>query len=427
MDAWQAGDLEVRVDLEGAHRYLKVGAPLRFGRYSEIRTSGHVFHCGPGGAVRFVQGRGPTWPHPTDWLKRTARGDWVYYSAADYRDLHTLLGEHYLPCLSYPSNAVLWDEPFAHPAVREAIRAAESLPGRLRGIDVGDAPPPVAGFLARAAAQDRDRTAAGARRLHEILGDDLPVLPPDARHVDYDVLPVLVADGCRHRCRFCSVRSRGEFRVRSEADVARQIDEVAALVGDDLPNHAGVFLAQHDALGAGAEALEHAARRAFELFGLAHSLVGEPHLFLFGSVRSLLEHGEAPFAALERLPFRSFVNVGMESADADTLAALGKPVAAAEVAAAFERMLAIDRTYRRVEVTANFVLGERLPPGHLPALAALCARTLGGFDERGTIYLSPLADEAAGGEDSRRRLRAAFRSIAPHLRLPAYLYLIQRL
>ncbi|MBI5500241.1 MAG: radical SAM protein [Deltaproteobacteria bacterium] len=427
MDAWRNGELEVRVDLEGARRYLKVGAPLRFGRYSEIRTSSHVFHCGPGGAVRFVQGRGPTWPHPADWLKRTARGDWVYYSAADYRNLHTLLGEYYLPCLPYPSNAVLWDKPFGRPAVHEAIDAAESLPERLRTIRTGDAPAAVARFLAQVGENDSARLAAKTCRLHEILGDDLPVLPPDARHVDYDVLPVLLADGCRHQCRFCTVRSRGAFRVRPQADVDRQIDEVAALVGPDLPNHAGVFLAQHDALAAGAEAIEHAARRAFETFGLERSLVGEPHLFFFGSVRSLLEGGEAPFATLERLPYRCFVNVGLESADPETLETLGKPVTAAEVKAAFERLLALGREHRRVEVTANFVLGERLPAGHLPSLANLCSRVRRGLDERGTIYLSPLVDEATGGEESRRRLRAAFRSIAPRLGRPTYLYLIQRL
>ena len=164
----------------------------------------------------------------------------------------------------------------------------------------------------------------------------MPPLPPDARHVDYDVLPVVVSDGCRHRCRFCSVRSAGAFRVRPKADVERQVGAVAKLCGPDLSNHAGVFLAQHDALGAGAEALEHAARAAYEAFGLDRSLVGEPQLFLFGSVRSLLECGEAPFAALERLPFRSYVDVGMESADAATLEALGKSVTAAEGAATVE-------------------------------------------------------------------------------------------
>ena len=107
MNAWRVGDFDVRVDLEGARRYVKVGAPVRFGRFCEIRTPTHVFHCGPDGTVRFVQGRGPSWPHPSDWLKRTARGDWVYYSAADYRGLPTLLGET-LPAGHLPAVAALF-------------------------------------------------------------------------------------------------------------------------------------------------------------------------------------------------------------------------------------------------------------------------------------------------------------------------------
>lgn len=427
MSRLQLDDLTVDTDLRGASRHVKVGAPVRFGRYAEIRTRDHVFHLQPSGEIRFVQGRGADWPDPADWLKRTAANDWLYYFSAGYRDYFALFGEYYVPCLPYESNSVLPDDAFASAAIRRALEAPGDLSRRAATMDLDGLPADAAVLLRGVAANGPDGLAAKARRLREIVGDEIPVLPPDARHADYDVLPVVIADGCRCRCRFCRVRSAREFRLRAQGDVERQIGELAELFGADLRNYCACFLGQHDALGAGKDALVSAARIVFDGLGFAESNLESPRIFLFGSVRSLLEADDALFDALERLPAETFVNVGLESADPETLGALGKPLDARDVEAAFERMLRINRTRRRVQVTANFVLGERLPAGHVPALLDLCRRHLDGLDTRGTLYLSPLIDETSGDPAARRRLRFRFREVADAIRLPTHLYLIQRL
>jgi hypothetical protein len=81
----------------------------------------------PNGEIKYLQGLDKGWPYPAEWLKRTAGNDWVYYSAGDYKGVYGLLGEYYVPCLSYQSNSIFSEKPFDHPSVRSAIRLREDL------------------------------------------------------------------------------------------------------------------------------------------------------------------------------------------------------------------------------------------------------------------------------------------------------------
>ncbi len=107
MKIYDLGDLSIAVDQEGSREYAKVSYPLRYGRFSEIRTGDHIYRFNLNGEIKFIQGRGRAWPHPSEWLKRTAGNDWIYYSAGDYSSVYDFIGEYYLPCFSYPSNSIL--------------------------------------------------------------------------------------------------------------------------------------------------------------------------------------------------------------------------------------------------------------------------------------------------------------------------------
>jgi hypothetical protein len=150
-------------------------------------------------------------------------------------------------------------------------------------------------------------------------------------------------------------------------------------------------------------------------------------LFLFGSVDSLIHCEEALFETLNGLPFSTYINIGFESADPETLVLLEKPVTVEKVREAFGRMTEINRTYERIEVTANFVFGKSLPPDHLLSIIELTNARAGHFCDKGGVYLSPLMNDNIGTVTRRRELVRKFYAVKSQCRIPVFLYLIQRL
>jgi hypothetical protein len=151
------------------------------------------------------------------------------------------------------------------------------------------------------------------------------------------------------------------------------------------------------------------------------------YLFLFGSVDSLLKAKDGLFKMLEGLPFRTYVNVGLESADQETLTALGKPIASEMIGEAFSRMLEVNKRYESIEVTVNFLLGSNLPQGHLTNSLDVIRNELGRFYSKGAIYFSPLVNGTSMSGETRRSMVRRFGEIKSHSLLPTFLYLIQRL
>ncbi len=427
MQTFQIEDLRVALGVEGARHYTKVSYPIRYGLYSEISTPRFVYQFNLNGEIKFLQGRGDGWPHPAEWLKRTPANDWLYYSSGEYGELYNLTGEFYLPCPSYPTNALLGGDPFSLPSVRSTLESLGPLWKRLRELAASKAPPEARLLLERASRADGPCLRQRARRLHEVLGCRPSVLPPDARHADYDVLPVVVADGCASSCRFCRVKSGRAFRVRSRQNVLEQIEGIRDLFGEDLVNYNSVFLGDHDALRAGADLLEMAALESYERFGLARSRLVGANLFLFGSADAVARADEAFFEKLDRLPYNTYINVGLESPDGASLQELGKPLAPSVVKAAFERMLDVNRRYSRIEMTANLVFGNGLPPSHLPAVGELLSAVPERTCVKGAAYLSPLVWGERPDGRPRKRLLEEFRQVKFASRLPVYLYLILRL
>jgi hypothetical protein len=427
MESYRFDNLSVILDKTGSPEFGKASYPIRYGRFSEVKTPEYTFQFNLNGEIKYIQGRGKSWPHPAEWLKRTVANDWVYYSAGEYGKAYDYFGEYYLPCLSYPSNSIMGGNPFRDDAIRSALEAWEQARVELKGLLTTSLPRGLEDFLYLATENDVGRLQVRSHSLHKLIGGRVTVLPPDTRHVDYEVIPVIIADGCLYNCAFCRVKTGEDFTPRDKKSVKEQIRRLKAFYSNDLRNYNAVFLGQHDALGAGQELLEFAASNAYEILELNRSHMKGAFLFLFGSVDSLLKAKDGLFEMLHGLPFRTYINVGLESADQETLSALGKPIASGMIGEAFARMLEVNKQYERIEVTANFLLGSNLPQGHLPNSLDVIRNGLGRFYSKGAIYFSPLVNGGSMSGETRRTMVRRFGEIKSLSLLPTYLYLIQRL
>ena len=128
-----------------------------------------------------------------------------------------------------------------------------------------------------------------SQKLSAIIGGRVSVLPPDTRHIDYEIIPLMIADGCLYHCKFCCVKSAQQFKARSRTDILEQIRQLKAFYGRNLENYNALFLGNHDALEAGNELICLAASEAYKTFGISDKRKFTPLLFLFGSVNSLLK------------------------------------------------------------------------------------------------------------------------------------------
>jgi radical SAM superfamily enzyme YgiQ (UPF0313 family) len=427
MESYQLDHLIITLNKEGSREFSKVSFPMRHGLFSEVRTPEYLFQFNLNGEIKFIQGLTRTWPHPAEWLKRTVGNDWVYYSAGDYKGIYDYFGEYYFPYLSYPSNSIIDGDPFNDPSVILAKNSLQALHTKIGKLISGPKPKRLKDFLTHLLRNDEETLRRRADQLHRLIGGQVTVLPPDTRHVDYEVIPIIVADGCLYHCGFCRVKSDQDFAPRAPEDVMRQMKDLKRFLGRDLHNYNAIFLGQHDALSAGKDLLELAAERAYEIFEFERSHLRGACLFLFGSVDSMVRSEEGLFESLSRFPFSTHINVGLESNDLKTLEALKKPVSVEKIREAFTRILDINSRYEKIEVTSNFVFGEELPPGHLPSLLELTRNRSNLMGNKGALYLSPLVDEGMGEKKSKRELLRKFLKLKTESRLPTFIYLIQRL
>jgi hypothetical protein len=427
METYRFNNLVITLDKEGLKEFSKVSFPVRYGRFSEIKTPGYIFQFNLNGEIKYIQGTGQGWPHPAEWLKRTIGNDWIYYSAGDYKDVYDYFGEYYFPCVPYSSNSIFGDNPFSDVAVNSAMKSWQSLQARL-GERLSDAKPKsLKDFLTRINKNDEKTLGLRSDQLHQLIGGQVTVLPPDSRHVDYEVIPIVVADGCLYNCGFCRVKTGQDFAPRSPKNIVGQIKSSKRFYAQDLHNYNAIFLGQHDALSAGREVLELAAQEAYEIFEFDRSYLRGTSLFFFGSINSVIHSEEKLFESLDRLPFSTYINVGLESNDPSTLDGLKKPVSVQQVREAFLRISDINRRYQKVEVTVNFVFGKDLPASHLPSLIELIGDRPNISPNKGAVYLSPLMEEGMRDKEDKRKLLKGFLKLKAQSHLPMFIYLIQRL
>ena len=398
--------------------------PLRYGCFAEVRTPEYIYQFNLNGEIKFIAGLGKDWPDPSEWLKRSVANDWVYYSTGGYSGVYEAFGEYYVPCPSYPSNSIHLLNPFEESAVRNALGRLQELYRKIASLLLGSLPDELRSFFIQVMERHPEVLRKRSQCLHEIIQGPVTVLPPDARHVDYEVIPIVAADGCLYKCSFCMVKSNQDFEIRSQENIQEQIKRLKDFYGRDIHNHNSIFLAQHDALNAGIDLIEYTARQAYEEFEFKRSYVKGPCLFLFGSVDSIMKSDFKLFERLEKLSFSTYINIGFESTDPETLHRLGKPISSEAVDEAFAKLLEINRMYEKIEITANFVFGRDLPDGHIPSFYNFMKRRVEKRLSKGTVYFSPLINGRREGKRGIKREFYRLKNLSP---LPTFLYLIQRL
>ena len=427
--SYRTGDLSIQLNCRGNTEYAKISYPVKYGIFHRLETRDLIMEFNLNHEIRHARGKTDTWLHPQEWLKRTMGNDWIYYSTGGYAGVFESIGEYYLPNLMYTTNSLLGGKPFEEPEIRRLSAhwhptlaetgLAQILAETANGSDI---PTQIRTWTQKTLAVTPETLEQKAQTLFNISGERTTVLPPDARHSDYDVIPLAIADGCLYKCRFCKVKNKKPFTPRTTDDIDRQIRALSALYAEDLVNYNSIFLGEHDALNAPADIILYAARAAYREFGFSRSVMAKPSLYLFGSVDALLTAEERLFTRLDQMNFRTYINIGLESADPETLEKIGKPITAEKVTRAFERMQAINRSCQNIEMSGNFIMDENLPAGHTQAMMALVRDRLKFTQPKGSIYLSPLRF----GRPSREIL-FDFYHLKTRSRLPMYLYIIQRL
>lgn len=424
MESPYLSNLAISVEKQGPTRISKASFPLRYGKYSEIRTSEYEFLFNLNGEIKFIRGLNASWPHPSEQLKRTDGNDWVYYCVGDdssENGVISWLGEYYLPCLPYPSNSIWEISYFSNPGIMNAFAAWSQLYGNLYGSGRDQLHTKYRELIGLVLNNHDGVLHERSQRLNEIIGGRVSVLPPDTRHVDYEIIPLMTSDGCLYHCNFCCVKSARKFQARSRIDILEQIGRLEEFYSRNLENYRGLFLGNHDALEAGEESVSVSASEAYRAFGFEMPGI-TPLLFLFGSVHSLLRSENKLFEKLNQLPFYTYINIGLESVDTPTLAYIGKPVDESKVREAFRKMLDINAAHKNIEVTANFVIGKGLSAEHYQSLKELLRDAPVTPRGKGAIYLSPLKDGP-----KKRELLPVINEIKEQSKIPVYIYLIQRL
>lgn len=419
--SYKDGGLCIDIGCRGNREYTKISYPVKYGIFSRLETRELILEFNLNHEIRHARSKTNAWPHPQEWLKRTAGNDWVYYSTGGYAGVFESIGEYYLPNLMYTTNSLLGGKPFDEP---EVARLSRDWHATLAGIpmDMDKMPEAVRQWVEQILSKTPAMLDEKARDLFAVSGARTTVLPPDARHSDYDVIPLAIADGCLYKCRFCKVKNKKPFTPRSREDIQRQLHRLRQIYGRDLINYNSLFLGEHDALNAPADLILYAARAAHDILGFGTGVMAAPRLFMFGSVDAVLNAGDDLFRELNTLPCHTYINIGLESADPATLETIGKPVTAEKVCKAFDWIQEINRRFDRVELTCNFIMDEDLPKGHNSAMLDLVRNRLKFTLPKGSVYLSPLRF----GRPSREVL-FDFYHLKTQSRLPMFLYIIQRL
>jgi len=345
--------------------------------------------------------------------------DWIYYSTGGYSGVFEALGEYYLPNLMYTTNSLLGGKPFEVEEIDTIVKKWHHVISQLPDTGMTDE---FSHWIHSIRGKSPERLKEKAQTLFDISGSRATVLPPDARHVDYNIIPLNISDGCLYKCRFCKVKNKKKFALRSRQDIDSQIIQLKKLYGRDIINFNALFLGEHDALNAPCELILRTVQDAFAAFKFQSSYMKKNYLFMFGSVDSFLNAENIFFETLHRLPFQTFINIGLESYDQATLDLIGKPVTKKQVGQAFKKVQAINDTFSNIEITCNFIMDETLPDSHYEALMALIRASITRTKPKGCIYLSPLKF----GSPSRQVLYD-FYKLKSLSRFPTFLYLIQRL
>ena len=416
-----AKNCKISLNNAGAKLYEKVSYPVHHGIFTEIESDNFIFHFNLNAELIRAKGKGPNWSHPHEWLKRTCGNDWIYYSTGGYTGVFESTGEYYLPNLQYPTNNLIGGNPFEHKEVKQIVDNWYPMLKELSH-NTGPLPDDFSSFLTAALYNTPSRLETLAEKLFSVIDGRVSVLPPDSRHINYNIIPLTISKGCLYKCRFCKVKNKIPFREKSRKEIALQLDQLKNLFDRKLLNYNAVFLGEHDALQVSPELLCYSIEKSYSIFEFCNSYIEHNHTLMFGSVGSILQAPDQLFTNLEKLPGKKYINVGLESADQETLDYLGKPIRSFEVQEAFKKIQEINNKYNNIEITVNFVMDEDLPQNHYSSMLQLIRHSQSKTKPKGTVYLSPLKFDGP----SRKHI-FEFNRFKVLSRYPTFLYIIQRL
>ena len=224
--------------------------PVHCGVYSELEMDPFIFHFNLNNEIIRAKRKNGSWSHPHEWLKRTMGNDWVYYSTGGYTGVFEATGEYYLPNFRYPTNSVLGGHPFQLEEISSLAEDWHSILTSLRDQLVflatsesfaNSTYPPLADFLMEVTAKDPPSLTRKAQKLFDIIGGRISVLPPDARHVDYNLIPLTISKGCLYKCTFCKVKNRIPFTELDRPEIDKQLHQLKPLYDRDLVNYNSLY------------------------------------------------------------------------------------------------------------------------------------------------------------------------------------------
>lgn len=415
-----SGECAISQNNKGSHTFPKMSFPTISGIYSAIETNKLSLHFNLNHEIIRIRDKSGIWNHPHEWLNRTVGNDWIYNSTGGYTGVFEATGEYYLPNFTYSSNSILGGKPFSSNAINDITDNWYST--LKQSIESSTPSQNDAVFLSSVLKNDPKQLSNRAQRLYSIIGGQISVLPPDARHVGYNLIPVMISRGCIYKCRFCKVKNKYPFTELDPKNIDQQLDKLKQLYNHDLINYNSIYLGEHDALMSSTATILYGIQKAFSTLELNNSYLDGMNCFLFGSVTSLLEAPEELFYELQQIPCSTYINIGLESPDQETLNLLGKPITSNMVWEAFKKIQLLNKKYSRIELTANLVMDSSLPSDHYRDIEKLLGDTQRFQQSKGTIYFSPLSFDSP----SRARL-FEFNRLKLLSRYPTYLYIIQRL
>ncbi|MDY6855023.1 MAG: radical SAM protein [Thermodesulfobacteriota bacterium] len=419
---YRIDDLEILFDLGGRDDWGKFSFPVWYGLTVKINWDEYEFYFNLLGSLKRIGGKSSVWPNPSEWLKRTDGNDLIYYGTYAYQSSYDLIKNYYVPYTGRYDSALFDERPLESSHVKKALLAFDKLVIKARELSHISTNERVKEFLNRLAVRNRDFLSHEAQRLHSIIGGTLPVLPPDTIEVDYEVIPLMIMEGCSYNCGFCLFKKQRELKIRSRKNIKEQLIALRHMYKDDLINYNSLVLGQNDALVALETISEEILEMCYEMLNMGESYHKKgPNLFFFGGIGSFLAAKDYFFEKLNSQMYNTYINIGLESPDQETLDLIKKPLTASEVKTAFWKAQDINKCCERINITYNFLLGKDLPCKHIKAINSLVSQN-GVKRNKGTVYLSPLI-----GASERRQILKDFAEIKRSSLLPVYLYLIQRL
>ncbi|WP_461834739.1 radical SAM protein [Desulfothermus sp.] len=413
-------DLKIISPFLGERKYKKLSYPIKVGLYTLIENRDAKLFFDLNGEIKFIHGKIPDWIHPNEFIKRTKANDFIYYSSGEYYGgIYDATGEYYVPCFQYPSNN-LWQKDIK--GIVEFGKALwKDIVEKLKRVSIKEIPKKIRKDIEKIVSIDNRYLKKRAMLLKKIYDANITVLPPDTRHVDYEIIPIIISDGCLYHCKFCRVKSRDVFSERSKEDILEQIIDIKKFYNSDIKNYSSLFLGLHDAFNCSFETIKFSIEKAMEIFQIENSYVKDKNIFLFASVESFLNQKLDVFEYLNKIPdTKVFINMGLESVHQETLRKIGKPIDSSQVRESFEKMLYVNKKYINIEITANFLLDLSFSEKHFDLMISLIRDTVKRPFYKGTIYLSPLSTE------NKRDILNKVMELKRHSFLPMYLYIIQR-